>query len=86
MINQIDAGTVFKGASLKNSKLRILIIEDEEEIRNFVNRNKAEKLLLFYFGPLSGACFIGHQLNAVCKEIQIMENTSNTYFPSFLLK
>jgi hypothetical protein len=58
----------------------------KEKIRQFVVKNKAEKLLLFYYGPLSGACFIGHQLNAVCKEIQIMENTSNAYFPSFLLK
>jgi len=31
------------------------------------------------------ACFIGHRLNAVCREIQIMEWSDPTYFPSFTL-
>lgn len=53
--------------------------------RDFVKTNQAEKLLLFYFGPLSGACFIGHQLNAICKEIQIMENIPGGYNESFSL-
>jgi hypothetical protein len=42
-------------------------------------------VLLYYFGPLSGACFIGHQLNAVCREIQLMEDQQPGYVPSFLL-
>ena len=58
----------------------------KEMTREFVKANAAERLLLFYYGPLSGACFIGHQLNAVCKEIQIMENIQGSYIPSFLLK
>jgi hypothetical protein len=54
--------------------------------RDFVRNMKAEKLLLFYFGPLSGACFIGHQLNAICKEIQIMEKLADEgYVKSFSL-
>jgi hypothetical protein len=54
--------------------------------REFVRERKATKLLLFYFGPFSGACFIGHQLNAVCKEVQIMEKlTGEGYTESFLL-
>lgn len=53
--------------------------------RNFVKKWDAEKLLLFYFGPLSGACFIGHRLNAVCREIQIMEDQQPGYARSFLL-
>jgi hypothetical protein len=58
----------------------------KSKIRDFVKTNQAEKLLIFYFGPLSGACFVGHQLNAVCKEIQIMENTQNGgYSESFVL-
>lgn len=61
-------------------------VKVKEKIRDFVKLHNAEKLLLFYFGPLSGACFLGHQLNAVCKEIQIMENIPNGYTPSFLLK
>lgn len=54
--------------------------------RAFVKRWKAKRLLLFYFGPLSGACFIGHRLNAVCQEIQIMEDQQPGYATSFLLK
>ncbi len=53
--------------------------------RNFVKKWGAEKLLLFYFGPLSGACFIGHRFNAVCREIQLMEDQQPGYSPSFLL-
>ncbi len=52
--------------------------------RAFVKRWGATRLLLFYFGPLSGACFIGHGLNAVCREIQIMEDQQPGYAPSFL--
>ncbi|WP_315824600.1 SAVED domain-containing protein [Paraflavitalea speifideaquila] len=54
--------------------------------REFVRDRKATKLLLFYFGPLSGSCFIGHQLNAICKEVQIMEKLSGEgYMESFIL-
>jgi len=55
-------------------------------IQPFVKRWSATKLLLYYFGPLSGAAFIGHQLNAVCREILIMENQQPGYAPSFLLR
>jgi hypothetical protein len=54
--------------------------------RTFVKRWKARRLLLFYFGPLSGACFLGHRLNAVCQNIQIMEDQQPGYAPSFVLK
>lgn len=53
--------------------------------RRLVRRNRAQKLLFFYCGPLAGACFIGHRLNAVCREIQIMEDQQPGYAPSFLL-
>jgi hypothetical protein len=53
--------------------------------RSFVKKWAAEKLLLFYFGPLSGACFIGHRFNAVCRQIQLMEDQQPGYSPSFLL-
>jgi len=43
-------------------------------------------VLLFYFGPLAGAAFIGAMLNAVASEIQIFENQVGTYAPSFTLK
>ena len=54
-------------------------------LRPFVKRWSATRLLLHYFGPLGGACFIGHQLNAVCREVEIMEDQQPGYAPSFLL-
>lgn len=54
-------------------------------LRPFVKRWDATRLLLYYFGPLGGACFIGHQLNAVCREVEIMEDQQPGYAPSFLL-
>jgi hypothetical protein len=57
----------------------------KELLRPFVKHWGATRVLLYYFGPLSGACFIGHQLNAVCREIQIMEDQQPGYAPSFLL-
>lgn len=60
--------------------------KSKDLIRQFVKKRKAKKLLLFYFGPLSGACFIGHKLNAICKTIQIMENQQPGYAPSFCLQ
>jgi hypothetical protein len=56
------------------------------KMREFVKRSNAVRLLLYYFGPLSGACFIGHQLNAVCRQIQIMEDQQPGYAPAFLLE
>jgi hypothetical protein len=57
----------------------------KELLRPFVKHWGATRLLLYYFGPLSGACFMGHQLNAVCREIQIMEDQQPGYAPSFVL-
>jgi hypothetical protein len=57
----------------------------KERLRPFVEHWSATRLLLYYFGPLSGACFIGHQLNAVCRGIQIMEDQQPGYAPSFVL-
>lgn len=48
--------------------------------------HRPRRVLLFYFGPLSGAAFIGHQLNAVAGEVQIFEDLSLGYGPSFLLR
>lgn len=67
------------------SDVTALADQAKETIRTFVKTWKARRLLLFYFGPLSGACFIGHRLNAVCREIQIMEDQQPGYAPSFLL-
>jgi hypothetical protein len=57
----------------------------KELMRDFVKRYRAKRVQLYYLGPLSGACFIGHRLNAVCREVQIMEWSDPTYVPSFTL-
>ncbi|MFY7952646.1 MAG: SAVED domain-containing protein [Armatimonadaceae bacterium] len=54
-------------------------------MREFAKRQGAKRVLLYYLGPLSGACFIGHRLNAVCREVQIMEWSDPKYVPSFTL-
>jgi hypothetical protein len=58
----------------------------KERMRAFVKEHAARRLLLYYFGPLSGACFLGHQLNAVAHEIQVMEDQQPGYAPAFLLR
>jgi hypothetical protein len=55
-------------------------------MRDFAKHWRATRLLLYYFGPLAGACFIGHRLNAICREVQIMENQQPGYEPAFLLE
>lgn len=52
-------------------------------MRQFVKQHAARRLELYYGGPLSGACFIGHRLNAICREIQIMEWSDPEYVESF---
>jgi hypothetical protein len=54
-------------------------------MRAFAKEHGARRLLLYYFGPLSGACFLAHQSNAVAREIQVMEDQQPGYAPSFLL-
>jgi hypothetical protein len=54
-------------------------------MRVFARAKDARRLRLYYFGPLSGACFLGHQMNAVAGEIQVMEDQQPGYAPSFLL-
>jgi hypothetical protein len=62
-----------------------LAVKAKDLMQEFVRRWAATKVLFYYYGPLSGAAFIGHKLNAVCREIQIMENQQPGYAPSFLL-
>ncbi len=57
----------------------------KDAARQFVKATRATQLLLFYFGPAVGACFIGHRLNAVCRQIHVMEDTQPGYQRTFLL-
>ena len=47
--------------------------------------HRPKRVLLFYFGPLAGAAFIGARLNAVAPEVQIYEDQVPGYAPSFTL-
>jgi len=65
-----------------------LSIQVKALMRDFAKTIGARRMLLYYFGPLGGACFLGHQLNAVCPQIQVMERIGEPgkeYLPSFLL-
>lgn len=46
---------------------------------------RAKTLLVFYWGPASGAVFLGHHMNAVAPAIQLHEEKDGDYVPSFLL-
>ena len=59
--------------------------EVKQLLRRFVREIVARRVLLFYCGPLSGACFLGHTMNAVASEILLMEDQQPGYAPSFLL-
>lgn len=59
--------------------------EAKRTIRRAVDDTGATELLLFYFGPLSGACFLGHDLNALGAQVIVMEDQSPGYAPSFRL-
>lgn len=55
-------------------------------ITSYVRQRKPKKVCVFYYGPFSGACFLGHLMNAIGAEVQIMEAQSDrSYRPSFLL-
>ena len=75
--------------SLKEAGDAVALAEELKKImRNFSQSKRARKLLLFYQGPAAGAYFIGHKLNAVCPEIQIMQDlgSGSDYTTGFLLK
>jgi hypothetical protein len=64
----------------------VAFVDDAKRlIREFVKLRSADQLLLYYFGPLSGACFLGQQLNAICKSIVIMEDQQPGYAETFHL-
>jgi hypothetical protein len=56
----------------------------QAQMRSVLGHRPA-KVLLFYFGPLAGAAFIGARLNAVAKTVQVYEDQNPGYAPSFTL-
>lgn len=69
-----SAGDLTKLAQLVRARIRDVL------------GHRPQRVLLFYFGPLSGAALIGHQLNAIAGEIQLYEDQAPGYAPSFLLR
>jgi SMODS-associated and fused to various effectors sensor domain len=47
--------------------------------------DRPEDVLLFYWGPATGAVFIGHALNGVARRIRLFEEEFGTYLPSITL-
>jgi hypothetical protein len=60
-----------------------LSLDVKGELQKLVPHAKC--VLLFYWGPASGAVFIGHHLNAVAGEIQLHEEQGGEYIPSITL-
>jgi hypothetical protein len=59
--------------------------EAKRAIREAIHDTGAGEVLLFYFGPLSGACFLGHDLNALGANVIVYEDQQPGYAPSFRL-
>lgn len=60
-----------------------LAVGAKKAIRHWLDATRALELLLFYFGPLSGACFLGHDLNALGARVTIMEDQAPGYTAAF---
>lgn len=54
-------------------------------VRQAVDDTGAGDILLFYFGPLSGACFLGHDINALGATVTVYEDQQPGYAPAFRL-
>ncbi|MBX3439278.1 MAG: SAVED domain-containing protein [Planctomycetaceae bacterium] len=63
-----------------------LAAQVKRHTRIAVRETGAKRVLLYYCGPLSGACFIGHRMNAVAQQIVLMEDIQPGYVPTFVLR
>ena len=71
---------------LRNASDAVALVDRvKEAMREFVKHHGARRVLLYYHGPIAGACFIGHRLNAVCREVEVMEWSDPNYVPAFTL-
>lgn len=59
--------------------------EAKSIVRRLVADHQAKTVLLFYLGPLSGACFIGHLFNSMGAGVRVMEFQDPGYSPAVLL-
>jgi hypothetical protein len=60
-----------------------LAVETKKAIRHWLDVTRVTEVLLYYFGPLSGACFLGHDLNGLGARVTIMEDQAPGYAPAF---
>ncbi len=77
---------VGRGALRSESDAVALARQCKEHIQARSRTKEAKVVHLFYFGPLGGAAFLGHMLNAVGAGIQVYEDQAPGYSPSFLLR
>ena len=73
-------------ASIRDGSDLVAVADQLREAIRDVQGRTPKRALLFYWGPLAGAAFIGAALNAVAAEIQVYENQDGSYAPSFTLK
>lgn len=59
------------------------LFEAKKAIRHWLDRMRAAEVLLFYFGPVSGACFLSHDLNALGARVTIMEDQAPGHAATF---
>ena len=59
--------------------------QTKRAIRRAVRDAGVHRVELYYCGPISGACFLGHRLNAVAREVIVMEDQQPGYLPTFVL-
>ncbi|MBI3747940.1 MAG: SAVED domain-containing protein [Chloroflexi bacterium] len=77
----LGTGLVIRGAGDLTALTHLL----RDRMRGALGQ-RPQRVLLFYFGPLAGAAFIGASLNAVAPEIQVYEDQNPGYSPSFTFK
>ena len=58
----------------------------KRHVRRAVRELGATRVLIYYCGPFSGACFMGSRMNAVAREIVLMEDLQPGYAPTFVLR
>jgi len=70
---------VFKSAG----DVTAFVTASKNHMRHWVDVTGAREVWMFYFGPLSGACFLGHDTNALGASLTIMEDQAPGYAPAF---
>lgn len=72
---------------LRNASDAVAMARQTKDLmREEIHRKSLHSVSLFYAGPLSGACFIGHMLNSMAAPIHVMEFQNPSYEPAFTIQ